>query len=314
MFPIGGNLAFAGPSDSGADGPFEWLLKRDAIVLTATLMALANVGHGPPNGTKCALNSGNGRLSQMCFASFCRAGRCHATFRWLTSSEKRGLPGMVYSPGGSESETVMIRGIFLGGLYLCSLYEHALIGNTDLSTEVAEANDHEVASRAIYHWLKRAPTPKNFVTGLREQAENTCLAMAIYYEARSEPVSGQKAVAMVILNRVSSRGYPPSICGVVFQNARWRNRCQFSFACTGISLIPRETAAWERAVEIADTLPACAPDCGIDPLLDEDDLLALNPATHYHADYVKPKWARRLRNLGKIGQHVFFTTQTPGQI
>ncbi|EKF41685.1 cell wall hydrolase [Nitratireductor indicus] len=144
-----------------------------------------------------------------------------------------------------------------------------------------------------------------------DNAERMCLAAAIYFEARSEPISGQWAVAMVILNRVQSRGYPPSVCGVVFQNARWRNRCQFSFACTGISLIPKEKKAWKVAQGIANSIPACAPDCDSDPLPDEKDILAVSGATHYHATYVKPRWARQMRNVGRIGSHIFFETGVP---
>jgi spore germination cell wall hydrolase CwlJ-like protein len=65
----------------------------------------------------------------------------------------------------------------------------------------------------------------------RRQAQ--CLARAIYFEARSEPVDGQFAVARVVLNRTESGHYPDTICRVVYQNARLKDRCQFSFACDG---------------------------------------------------------------------------------
>ena len=64
--------------------------------------------------------------------------------------------------------------------------------------------------------------------------EQQCLATGIYFEARGESVKGQAAVAQVILNRVRNPAYPKTICGVVYQNENWRNRCQFSFACDGI--------------------------------------------------------------------------------
>ena len=62
-------------------------------------------------------------------------------------------------------------------------------------------------------------------------AEERCLDEAIYFEARGEPEAGQAAVAQVVLNRVESGHYPASICGVVYQNRRRHNACQFSFAC-----------------------------------------------------------------------------------
>ncbi|MEO9961273.1 MAG: cell wall hydrolase, partial [Nisaea sp.] len=61
--------------------------------------------------------------------------------------------------------------------------------------------------------------------------EQTCLANGIYFEARGEEEEGQAAVAQVILNRVRNPAYPDTICGVVYQNQSWKNRCQFSFAC-----------------------------------------------------------------------------------
>ena len=80
------------------------------------------------------------------------------------------------------------------------------------------------------HWWLQNPLP----AAVFSKAEQTCLANGIYFEARSEPLRGQAAVAQVILNRVRNPAYPDSICGVVYQNDDWFNRCQFSFACDGI--------------------------------------------------------------------------------
>ena len=62
-----------------------------------------------------------------------------------------------------------------------------------------------------------------------------CLAQAIYFEARSEPLSGWAAVADVVINRALDARYPATICGVVFQGEYRRHKCQFSFACDGLS-------------------------------------------------------------------------------
>src|SRR5581483_7347876 len=78
-----------------------------------------------------------------------------------------------------------------------------------------------------------------------------CLAEAVYFEARGEPVRGQMAVAQVVLNRVFSGKYPNSVCGVVFQNANRHLACQFTFACDGIADVIREPDMWERAKVIA---------------------------------------------------------------
>ena len=84
----------------------------------------------------------------------------------------------------------------------------------------------------------------------RAKAEK-CLASAIYFEARNEPVRGQIAVAQVVLNRVFSPYYPGDVCGVVYQNAHRRLACQFTFACDGIPDIVREKGPWSRAQKIA---------------------------------------------------------------
>ena len=117
----------------------------------------------------------------------------------------------------------------------------------------------------------------------------SCLATAIYFEARSESQLGQLAVATVILNRARAANYPSSICGVVYQGASRLNACQFSFACDGQSDLPPNGRAWETAVAVADLA------------------LAVAEATHYHADYVDPSWSRSLHRLTKIGHHIFYS-------
>ncbi len=131
--------------------------------------------------------------------------------------------------------------------------------------------------------------------------EKRCLAQAIYFEARSEPEAGQAAVAQVILNRMTSGLYPQTICGVVFQNRRHRHACQFSFACDGHALQVRESEAWAAATRIAD-----------DVLGGRTWLADVGDATHYHANYVRPRWARALTKTDVIGKHVFYRLK-PGQ-
>lgn len=128
-----------------------------------------------------------------------------------------------------------------------------------------------------------------------QETEKKCLATAIYFEARGEPKIGQKAVAQVILNRVEAEQYPDTICGVVYQNRHRKNACQFSFACDGRSEVPHDTSAWERANEIGD-----------DVIGGRDLLHAIKAATHYHADYVNPHWAPKMRRLSKVGRHIFY--------
>jgi spore germination cell wall hydrolase CwlJ-like protein len=125
--------------------------------------------------------------------------------------------------------------------------------------------------------------------------ELRCLAQAIYFEARGEPELGQVAVAQVVLNRVKSGHYPTSVCGVVFQNWRARNGCQFSFACDGKSDDPKNPKAWRRARAIA--MAALAGNSGT---------WMVGGATLYHARYVSPDWAPRVTLVSEIGQHIFY--------
>ena len=124
----------------------------------------------------------------------------------------------------------------------------------------------------------------------------SCLARAVYFEARSESQLGQLAVATVILNRASSENYPSSICGVVYQGASRLNACQFSFACDGQTDLPKNGRAWEAALEVTTLAPAR-----------DRPVQVVASATHYHADYVDPVWSRSLHRLTKIGRHIFYT-------
>lgn len=125
--------------------------------------------------------------------------------------------------------------------------------------------------------------------------EMQCLATAIYFEARGEAYRGQVAVGQVVLNRVKHRLYPSTICGVVFQNQHKRNACQFSFACDGIPERVTEPKAWKQAQEIAKGV--------VDGTL---YLSEVGYATHYHATYVYPHWAPRMKKVTKVGLHVFY--------
>jgi spore germination cell wall hydrolase CwlJ-like protein len=131
-----------------------------------------------------------------------------------------------------------------------------------------------------------------------------CLAKAIYFEARGEPEKGQRAVGRVVLNRVESDAYPDTICGVVYQGAKSGRGCQFSFACDGVPDRTAEKAAWRKAKAVAAELIACDPPCRRAPKWQG----AVWTSTHYHADFVNPGWAKRLKRTGAIGRHIFYAS------
>ena len=128
--------------------------------------------------------------------------------------------------------------------------------------------------------------------------EASCLARAIYFEARSEPEVGQAAVAKVILNRVKDKSYPNSICGVVYQGADSGTKaCQFSFACDGLSDEPKNKKQWQISQQMAQKVLSGKA---------ASEMAVVQAATHYHADYVQPKWSFSLRRIIKIGRHIFY--------
>ncbi|WP_210341639.1 cell wall hydrolase [Rhizobium setariae] len=133
--------------------------------------------------------------------------------------------------------------------------------------------------------------------------EQKCLAEAIYFESANEPLKGQAAVAQVVLNRVRNPTFPNSICGVVYQNEDWRNRCQFSFACDRIPDIVWSRSKFNTAKQVAMAVTA-----GKIYLADVGD------STHYHAVYVKPNWARTMKKVSKIGLHIFYRTYRGGWV
>ncbi len=132
------------------------------------------------------------------------------------------------------------------------------------------------------------------------EKERRCLTEGIYFEARSEGVVGQLAVAEVILNRVVSGRYPASICGVVFQGQASK-RCQFSFACNGDMKKRREPVAWRKAQRLAHYVLAGKVRNSI-----------VGPATFYHATYVSPYWAQSMVEVVKVGQHIFYRSAEAG--
>lgn len=147
-----------------------------------------------------------------------------------------------------------------------------------------------------HDWMKN-PLPATVFS----DSEQKCLAEGIYFESRGEDAMGQAAVGQVILNRVRNPAYPATICGVVYQNKDWRNRCQFSFACEGRKLKINDRRHYKMAQEVAMAVTA-----------GKIFLPEVGSATHYHATYVKPGWAGTMEKMKKIGLHIFYRTYGGG--
>ncbi len=141
--------------------------------------------------------------------------------------------------------------------------------------------------RFTREWLAEQPAP-------RASAPLQCLAEALYFEARGESVRGQFAVAEVILNRVASKAYPNTVCGVIEQGTGRKYACQFTYTCDGHPEHIREKGAWLSVKKVARAV------------LDGLPRRLTNGATHYHTNQVNPYWAQVFDRTTTIGVHHFY--------
>ncbi|MDD9921598.1 MAG: cell wall hydrolase [Boseongicola sp.] len=152
---------------------------------------------------------------------------------------------------------------------------------------VAPKPNKEVASaysRSRFDALPKARGGQNW----------SCLAEALYFEARGESVKGMIAVAEVILNRVDDRRYPSSVCGVVNQGTGQKFRCQFTYTCDGRPETITEKKAYELVGKVARVM------------MDGEPRSLTKGATHYHTKAVRPRWSRVFPRTATIGFHHFY--------
>jgi spore germination cell wall hydrolase CwlJ-like protein len=118
-----------------------------------------------------------------------------------------------------------------------------------------------------------------------------CLAEAIYFESKSEPVRGQEAVGHVIINRTKHKQFPSTICSVV--NQKHKNRCQFSYKCDGKSDSPTNKGIFSSILKVSEKL--------IDGKKD-----ITSGAVYFHNMSVNPSWAKKSKLTVVIGNHKFY--------
>ena len=124
-------------------------------------------------------------------------------------------------------------------------------------------------------------------------AAAACLSLALYHEARGEPLQGQLMAARVIMNRMQSPRWPSSMCGVITQDR------QFSFYRKDNTPKPRDEVAWAKAQKLA-----------VD-IIRDPNILPYSTADHYHTIDVHPVWRRKLHRVARIGRHVFWSYDHP---
>ena len=134
-----------------------------------------------------------------------------------------------------------------------------------------------------------------------------CLALNTYHEAKNQSLVGQVATAQVVMNRVADDRYPNTVCEVVKQGPHrpsWENpekeypirhRCQFSWYCDGKPDVPKNEKAWKKAQDVAFLV-----------LYNKINLDVTEGATHYHATYVRPAWAKTKTRTTRIEKHIFY--------
>ena len=144
-----------------------------------------------------------------------------------------------------------------------------------------------------------------------------CLTKNIYFEAKNQSIAGQLAVALVVINRVKDKRFPKTICAVIYEGPTYeswktrqipdlpkesrkyyprRDRCQFSWYCDGKSDNPKELTAIDKAQWVAWLV------------LNGHVFDFTRGATHYHANYVNPKWNRHkeVKRIVQIDDHIFY--------
>mgnify|MGYP001168978256 FL=1 len=129
-----------------------------------------------------------------------------------------------------------------------------------------------------------------------------CMAANIYHEAKNQSMLGQFAVAQVVMNRVEDSRFPDTVCEVVKQGLTYRNgkvvigKCQFSWYCDGKSDEPnRDSKAWSNAIRHASII-----------MTETINIDVTDGATHYHASYVRPAWAKTKKRTTRIDKHIFY--------
>ncbi len=234
-------------------------------------------------------------LSAAAFGLFVGAGLSGASFAFQTEA----IPAVSYTDHAASQLNVANLGL------------NDLTNPNDLTDPTTDEGSDEAAAPVAMHAMAPAfptqedqnqdsgqdqPVERNgrsladlvrdYASNETADAEAECLARGIYYESRTESLTGQLTVAEVIINRSRSGRFASSICGVL------RQRGHFSFVRGGVIPAPPATPHWRTAVAIARV--------AMEDLADGGAPRAL----FFHARRVNPGW--RLTRVATVGNHVFY--------
>lgn len=206
---------------------------------------------------------------------------------WALVASALIVPVFVLAPGVAAAQAMLVQGLPVAGV--------PVAGNAAAATPATAASTSLATIDRDMTLADGVATAPALFSGVNDrQRAVDCMTAAIAYEAGNQPLSGQEAVAQVILNRMRHPRFPKTVCGVVFSGSERATGCQFTFTCDG-SIYRRlraETFATARAVALS-VIDGLSPD-------------RVHGATHYHADYVLPYWAAQGTAVAKIGAHIFY--------
>lgn len=172
---------------------------------------------------------------------------------------------------------------------------------TNINTEIikaALASSDEISKDNV---VITYSSKSNQFTPTISKKDLHCMAENIYHEASTQSYVGKMAVGLVVLNRLNAPNYPDTICGVIYEGSQnvHTSTCQFSWTCNYHSSINTNSAAWRQSLSVATEL-----------LTKQDSIIDITEgATSYHANYVNPPWAKQLKHVVQIDQHIFYSTK-----
>jgi len=179
-------------------------------------------------------------------------------------------------PTNNKEEVNMKKLVLITLLGLCSL----VFAQNEFSDDIVAMSHNTILTPSI------------------SERQIECLAKNMYFEAKSEPIEGIKAVGFVTMNRVADSDFPKTICEVVYQKNG--KTCQFSWVCLpSHNKVIRDRVSYDKIYELARAIAISQ--------FHDNDFDPTRGSLFFHATYVKPVWSSRMKRKVKIGAHIFYS-------